>query len=347
MVRNRLPALVLSIVALQFGVACGGKNGDDAGPGPSGIGEEGGDGNGSATGGRTGSGGGSAVAGKSSTGSGANGSGATNGEGGADVSGDGGTDSDPGTDPPSGGVSSGGTTSTGTAACSNGEDDDGDGLVDGMDSECTGAADADEGTFATGIPGDNRDPKWQDCFFDGNSGAGDDGCRYETGCLYGDLAQTDKSCQITDECREFCQARTPNGCDCFGCCTIEDGSGSAVDILTGGSCSLDRLDDEEACPRCVKSADCENTCGRCELCPGRSIEDLPEDCGMDPPTGEPPPDQPPPDDPSDPNEPPVVEPPPDIDPPPYECENGRVCSDALPCPSDSYCQLGCCLVRVF
>ncbi len=289
---------------------------------------------GSATGGKTGSAGGIAIAGKSSTGSGGAGSGATNGDGGADVSGDGGTADDPGTAPPSGGVNTGGSTAIDSAACSNGVDDDGDGLTDGMDPECTGATDEDEGTFATGIPGDNRDPKWQDCFFDGNSGAGDDGCRYHTDCLYGDLDATDASCQITDECRDFCQARTPNGCDCFGCCTIEDGSGNAVDILTGGSCSLNDLDDEEACPRCVKSPDCENTCGRCELCPGRSIDDLPEDCGMDPPTGEPPDTDPPDTDPpdGDPGDPPVVEPPPDIDPPPYECENGRVCSDALPCP---------------
>src|SRR5690606_26909529 len=77
----------------------------------------------------------------------------------------------------------------GTCACSNGVDDDGDGKVDGFDEECTGAADDDEGTFATGISGDNVDPKWQDCFFDGNSGAGDDGCRYHTDCLTGDLPE--------------------------------------------------------------------------------------------------------------------------------------------------------------
>src|SRR5262245_10911807 len=40
-------------------------------------------------------------------------------------------------------------------ACSNGIDDDGDGLVDGFDPECTGPLDNDEGSFATGIPGDN------------------------------------------------------------------------------------------------------------------------------------------------------------------------------------------------
>ncbi len=38
-------------------------------------------------------------------------------------------------------------------------DNDGDGLVDGFDPECTGPFDDDEATFATGIPGDNKDPR--------------------------------------------------------------------------------------------------------------------------------------------------------------------------------------------
>ena len=36
-------------------------------------------------------------------------------------------------------------------ACGDGEDDDGDGLVDNMDTECMGPCDDDEGSFATGI----------------------------------------------------------------------------------------------------------------------------------------------------------------------------------------------------
>jgi hypothetical protein len=60
----------------------------------------------------------------------------------------------------------------GPCGCSDGIDNDGDGTIDGFDLECTGPADNDEGTFATGISGDNVDPKWQDCFFDGNSGGG-------------------------------------------------------------------------------------------------------------------------------------------------------------------------------
>jgi hypothetical protein len=241
----------------------------------------------------------------------------------------------------------GGTTAIPLGACSNGLDDDDDGAVDGLDAECSGPLDDDEGTFATGIPGDNRDPKWQDCFFDGDSGAGNDGCRYGTECLYGDASQTDPECQITDECREFCQARTPNGCDCFGCCSVQDDSGNVADIYITGTCSTDNLDDTDACPRCTKSADCENTCGRCELCPGKTEADIPEDCE---PPEIPPPDEPDPSDPPpDPSDPPPVDPtpPPVIDPPTYSCDNGRVCSDSLPCPSSYYCQLGCCLITVF
>src|SRR5688572_29043604 len=52
-------------------------------------------------------------------------------------------------------VGSGGTLGTelcGDAgcACSNGLDDDDDGFADGLDAECTGPYDDDEGTFATG-----------------------------------------------------------------------------------------------------------------------------------------------------------------------------------------------------
>ena len=111
---------------------------------------------------------------------------------------------------------------TGGCICNNGLDDDGDGLIDGLDPECTGPLDNDEGTFSTGIPGDNRDPKWQDCFFDGNSGAGDDRCRYATECLYGTLSQDDPDCETSQACIDYCRRLTPNGCDCFGCCTVQE-----------------------------------------------------------------------------------------------------------------------------
>ena len=140
--------------------------------------------------------------------------------------------------------------------CNNGIDDDGDGTADGFDVECTGGIDDDEGTFATGIPGDNRDPKWQDCFFDGNSGAGDDRCRYPTECLTGELSLDEEACAVTQACRDNCQPRTPKGCDCFGCCAIELPGGGAANVLLTDSCSLEKIGDAEACPVCTPSTEC-------------------------------------------------------------------------------------------
>jgi hypothetical protein len=241
-------------------------------------------------------------------------------------------------------------------ACSDAEDNDGDGLVDGADSECTGPFDNDEGTFATGIPGDNRDPKWQDCFFDGNSGAGDDGCRYHTDCLTGDAEPGASSCSVSDQCRDYCAPLTPPGCDCFGCCEIPLDDGGSVFVLASEQCSLDNIDDEDACPRCERTDECGNECGECEICLGETLEDLPETCFDDPPDGSagagggdgaggegtsgsagnggssasggsgnsgggPP----------------------DDDPPPNECDGGaRSCLVSEDCGSGQYCSLGCC-----
>lgn len=206
---------------------------------------------------------------------------------------------------------------SGSTHCSNGIDDDADGLIDGLDPECTGPADNDEASFGTGIPGDNRDPMWQDCFFDGNSGAGDDGCRYRTGCLTGELPQSDPDCTLSAACTEFCEPGTPNGCDCFGCCAVLAGDGSTVNIILGGSCSEATLDDTTACPRCTPTTQCDNPCGRCELCPGKTAADLPVDCAPD--SG-----------------------------PPYGCDNGeQVCSATAACPSGYSCELGCCLPTLF
>jgi hypothetical protein len=214
-----------------------------------------------------------------------------------------------------------------SCVCANGIDDDDDGLVDGLDPECIGPTDNDEGSFATGIPGDNRDPKWQDCFFDGNSGAGDDDCRYATECLTGEYEADHEDCIVTQTCLDFCIDRTPSGCDCFGCCTVGLEDGSSVDVLTISSCALDNIEDEDACPRCEKSTQCENECGECELCLGKTEADLPESCGEDNPPPPPPEDGGPP-------------PPP---PPNHTCDDGgQVCSDTLPCGPDEYCRLGCC-----
>lgn len=190
-------------------------------------------------------------------------------------------------------------------ACNDGVDNNEDGLVDGFDPYCVAAWDNDESSFETGVPGDNQDPFWQDCFFDGNSGAGDDKCRYHTDCISGDRDASDPSCQLTETCIDFCGQLTPNGCDCFGCCAVETG-GDTVFVYIGAECSLDDID---SCTQCQQSEQCMNTCGECELCAGKTAEDLPAECGETP-----------------------------------TCDGGQqVCSQSSDCGDSAYCQQGCCM----
>ena len=210
-------------------------------------------------------------------------------------------------------------------ACDNGTDDDGDGLVDLQDPECTGPYDDDEGTFATGIPGDNKDD-CQDCFFDGNSGHGDDGCQYATECLLGGNpmgASGCKNCETSQACYDFCRPRTPNGCDCFGCCEVTLEDGSKETIVLGENCSLDNI---SACQTgCVINEECSNTCGECELCLGKTVDDLPESCYDTPPDSD-------------------MGTPPDPDEPVHTCDDGETpCNETSDCGNNSYCQLGCCI----
>jgi hypothetical protein len=199
-------------------------------------------------------------------------------------------------------------------ACSNGvDDDDDDELIDGFDPECTGPYDDDEASFATGeIKDGNR--RCSDCFFDGNPGY-DDGCRIPTSCvLTGNASNAGgncNSCTPSAKCVDSCLSLTPNGCDCFGCCEIQDGMQSFA-ILLADTCSMAVLADETKCPRCVLTPDgaprCYNPCGRCELCPGKTQSDLPADCGGD-----------------------------------YDCEDADLCgsTNAL-CPGLAWCIQGCC-----
>ena len=196
-----------------------------------------------------------------------------------------------------GGGGGGGPCSPAGTECNNCADDDGDDLVDGDDPECIGSKDDDEGSFSTGIPGDNIDSRWQDCFFDGNSGSGDDGCRFHTCCLLG--AQSGADCTVdgnfdpatdcpaqTQTCIDFCAPLAPPGCDCFGCCTVCDPeTNECRDVLTSPAaapdCSQEVIGDEALCPSCTKNADCGG--GGCEpegciLCPGQIEEDLPPEC---------------------------------------------------------------------
>jgi hypothetical protein len=202
-------------------------------------------------------------------------------------------------------------------ACGDTLDNDGDGFFDLFDPECTGPCDDDESSFATGLPGDNMDCK-QDCFFDGNSGQGDDGCIWSLtcdpanpganiGCEYsGGNNCNNQPPNQTEGCIEFCTQFVPPGCDCFGCCTVTLDDGSTVDIFLNSDpeCALDNLD---ACLSCTSQIDdCGNPCDPelCEVCFGE----------QDPPAGC--------DDPT--------------------CDNDLPCAVNEDCPSGFFCLQSCC-----
>jgi hypothetical protein len=181
------------------------------------------------------------------------------------------------------------------SACTDGMDNDGDGKIDGADPECVGACDNDEGTFATGISGDNIDACKQDCFFDGNSGMGDDGCEWNLKCDPASPgANATKACPYdanvkncpakqSDTCIKSCQRVTPNGCDCFGCCAVA-ANGKNYTVMLLSSCKTGLLDDPKACPPCTQQTSCVNTCGKCEVCVGKPAPD--PSCVITPPAGD-------------------------------------------------------------
>lgn len=247
--------------------------------------------------------------------------------GSGDGTGDGGGDGDAGTDgtppPPPGCVPTG-------PQCNNCIDDDADGQVDGQDIECTGALDNDESSFATDIPGDNMDIVNQDCFFDGNSGAGDDGCEIHVCCLLG--APDQASCPFganqydpatcddpqSQLCQDTCGALTPPGCDCFGCCTVCDPvTNNCYDIITNPAtapnCDATTISDPTACPRCTQVTDCGTPCdpAGCVLCPGQTVDDLPPECTEQVCPG-----------------------------------TSQVCGTEIPCPTGEFCTNGCCIAGI-
>lgn len=272
-----LPAAVLLAgVAFNCGMSDGtgtleendagvGAGAGDAGPGL-GFGGRGG-----TTGGRGGTSGGAGA-----TGAGGTGRGGTTGAG--------------GTTGTAGATGAGGSAAqifgcqVANAQCSDGKDNDGDGKIDAADPECVGPCDNDEGSFATGIPGDNIDACKQDCFFDGNSGMGDDGCEWNLKCDPANPGGSlPKACPYdasfrncptaqSQKCVDFCRKLTPNGCDCFGCCAVTV-NGQPASVLLVAGCTAATFGDAKACPRCTQNTACLNTCEKCEICVGKPTID--------------------------------------------------------------------------
>jgi hypothetical protein len=201
------------------------------------------------------------------------------------------------------------------AQCENDLDDDQDGLTDGFDPECTSPSDQFENSFASGVHGEDQNQKCKDCFFDDNSGSGDDGCGRALSCSLGGGSESGtgacSACAVEPRCRDSCEPLVPNGCDCFGCCGIWR-DGVEQHVLLAASCTIDALAVPGKCTPCTPATDCNNPCGRCELCAGRRVEDLPTDCRL--PGG-----------------------------PGYTCDESELCSSSADCSTAQYCQQGCCL----
>ena len=153
--------------------------------------------------------------------------------------------------------------------CADGIDNNGNNLVDLTDWYCKSAADNDESSFLSGLPGDNTNaPAALDCWFDTNSGSGDDGCSIHACCGIDGACPADldpahydpAQCTPSAACVTNCLPQTKPGCDCFGCCEICTADNGCLDVFVNPAvspvCTVETLGDTSKCRRCVQNAAC-------------------------------------------------------------------------------------------
>ncbi|HVU00165.1 MAG TPA: hypothetical protein VHE30_00385 [Polyangiaceae bacterium] len=187
-------------------------------------------------------------------------------------------------------------------ACGDCQDNDGDSLVDMEDPDCLGPCHNAEDTFFGSIPGQNHTTCTEDCYFDQDSGGGNDGCEWSRACdvlevppdYYpsGDRCAYDPKTRLSKgttcatalstqdpSCAEVCGPLTPNGCDCFGCCEIQGHTVwlGSTDPTGTPTCDLAHVADPTKCHPCTQVPACTNPCDECERCVGKP--DLPPTCG--------------------------------------------------------------------
>jgi len=191
-----------------------------------------------------------------------------------------------------------------TYACGDLIDNDMDGLIDSQDPDCLGPCDDTEDSYFGGIPGQVGPGCSVDCYFDQDSGAGNDDCYWDhtcdphevapnyfpesqngTQCEYAGpdkvIPPTGKTCSQlnttqSQACHDYCGPLTPNGCDCFGCCELPAGKGNYVWLGSEGAmghCDIPHVADPNYCQPCVPVADCLNGCDPCEICIGKPVPD--------------------------------------------------------------------------
>lgn len=197
-----------------------------------------------------------------------------------------------------------------TYLCGDTLDNDGDGLIDWQDPDCLGPCDNTENGLNLGIPGGDGAACIVDCYWDSNSGAGNDGCYWNHRCdtkspegadcpynMNANTPGTGLSCselenQQPASCLGVCPKLVPNGCDCFGCCVLYKGGMEYGPVWLGTedangnfTCQLSALgtaDQDKACAPCTQvKNECYNGCGTCELCIGKDT--LPPECFPPPP----------------------------------------------------------------
>lgn len=193
-------------------------------------------------------------------------------------------------------------------ACGDCLDNDGDGKVDADDPNCLGPCHNSESSLSLNIPGANNAPCKADCYFDQDTGAGNDDCQWDHRCDVNSVAPNyypegsqckyDATYKITSTltcsgavagqsktCHDICDKLTPNACDCFGCCAIGPQADVAqnrgiwlgsTDTNGNPSCTLATAGDPAKCKVCQIVTSCFKPCGRCQLCLGKT--DLPADC---------------------------------------------------------------------
>jgi hypothetical protein len=223
--------------------------------------------------------------------------------------------------------------------CGDCQDNDGDcGIDTGGDSECLGPCDNNEEGYKGEIPGQNAAPCKQDCYFDGDTGAGNDDCYWNHECDPFEVAPnydpegmqcaydpnantpgTNQSCSQlqaaqSNTCLNYCGPLTPNGCDCFGCCDVPSAPTpiwlGSTDSNGNASCTSADLADPTKCKPCTIVQGCFNDCANCEICLGKPT--LPPECLC------------------------------------QECPpNVQLCGPpcGTPCPGGSFCNNGCCVLN--
>ncbi len=196
--------------------------------------------------------------------------------------------------------------------CGDCVDNDHDGLIDSDDPDCLGPCSNSEGpTLDPNVGGGTSSACTLNCYFDYGIGSGSDGCHWDhtcdplevapdypprgSHCAYDPANVGGRTCPASQapECITNCRPLTPNGCDCFGCCTFPAIAGRSTaaggewvylgsrDSSGNASCTIAGAADTSLCHPCTPVGDCLNECGHCEVCLGRPLP--PPDCFPPPP----------------------------------------------------------------